>query len=394
MVSLADIQHQFDDSSYAILDVIGEGGMGSVYGAKHRLLNRRVVIKVLKPHLDAAYTDRFRLEAQAAAQLQHDNIISVLDFGTLPNGSPFLVTEQLVGRSLEELLAEHERAADPIATQRALDITQQILAGLGYAHDRGLIHRDVKPANIFVCDDGRVKLLDFGVVKLTDPISGVAPLEAPTADGAVVGTPRYMAPEQARGRSVDGRADVYAVGIILYRMVAGVVPFGEHDTVAGLLRARCKTLPPPPSGVAAHAISKRLDEVIMRAIAIAPADRYKSAYEMAGAIYQLGTGFRQVALELGLEESDFGDGAPATLALDPPPPSTRRGQRLQQLTEALATKALDPTVIDRPQRDATSLEGAAEEPDENRFPFRTYVDAAIVSFVVTIAIGVMIEVMR
>ena len=378
MHALADIQPQFEATSYEILGVIGEGGMGTVYRARHRRLNRRVVIKVLKAHLGGAdLRDRFRLEAQSSAQLQHDNIINVTDCGSLVDDSPFLVMDALEGLSLKELL---KKEGGHLPVKRVRAITRQILAGLGYAHDRGVVHRDIKPANIFICDNDRVKILDFGVAKLTAPVTGVDPLHAPTADGALMGTPRYMAPEQARGRTIDGRADLYAVGIVMYRMLTGEVPFGDAKKLSDLLLARCTKLPPAPSTVAPQRISAPLDELVMRAIAIDPRDRFKDAYEMAGAVIRLGTAFKTVAFQFGLDQEGTVEEVPATT-------------NMTVLSELSSVK-LDPTVADGGPAPAPTKarQGSAPSAREDANPpslaqGRQLVDGAAVAFLVMLVVG-------
>jgi serine/threonine-protein kinase len=319
MSSLAeDIAPAFEDTPYAIQLRLGAGSMGDVYLAQHKRLKRHVVVKVLKAHLGAGIKDRFRLEAQALAKLRHDHIVDVIDCGDLPDTRPYLVMEHLEGASLDKLLEEHTSL--PVA--RALAISRDILAGVGHAHTLGIVHRDIKPANIFVCVSGRVKVLDFGVAKLTEALADVAPLHAPTAEGIMVGTPRYMSPEQARGRPIDGRSDLYAIGLVLYAMLAGTEPFiDECFEVADLLRARVSRPILPPSKLAQQPIDPALDKFVLRALAAAPENRFQTAFEMAGELFKLTPDYRRIAEQFGFEEVDWNGPAPAHV-VHPPVPST------------------------------------------------------------------------
>jgi serine/threonine protein kinase len=309
MSSLAeDIAPAFEDTPYSIQIRLGAGSMGDVYLAQHKRLKRHVVVKVLKAHLGAGIKDRFRLEAQALAKLRHDHIVDVIDCGDLPDTRPYLVMEHLEGASLDKLLEEHGTL--PVA--RALAITRDILAGLGHAHALGIIHRDIKPANVFVCVSGRVKVLDFGVAKITEALADVAPLRLPTAEGIMVGTPRYMSPEQARGRPIDGRSDLYATGLVLYGMLAGTEPFlDECYEVADLLRARVQRPIVPPSKCAPQPVDPALDRFVLRAIAPQPENRFQSAFEMAGELFKLTPDYRRIAEQFGFDEVDWSGPTPA-----------------------------------------------------------------------------------
>jgi serine/threonine protein kinase len=208
---------------YELVALVGQGGMGAVYEARHKILGRRFAIKVLRPELCDRPTmmERFQREAMAAGALENDNIAAVTDLGVAPDGAPYLVMEFLEGENLAALLARQ----GPLAAPRAADIVRQAAYGLLAAHDKGIVHRDLKPENLFVCrrNDGTdlVKILDFGIAKLQ-----LEPRDANiTATGASIGTPHYMAPEQARGeKRVDHRVDLYALGVILYELLAGAVP--------------------------------------------------------------------------------------------------------------------------------------------------------------------------
>jgi len=227
---------------YRVVRLIGVGGMGSVYEVEHIELGKRFVLKALLREL-ARREDlvaRLRNEWRALARLQHANIVNVTDAGTSATGVPFYVMERLDGDTLAALLKRQRR----LPVLEAVAISAQVLDALSAAHDIGIIHRDVKPANIFVASgSGAVKLLDFGVAKIADATSVV------TARGIAVGTPRYMSPEQARGERVDGRSDVYATGLILFEMIAGVGPYDDARDNNELLLAHLAREAPPLSSL-------------------------------------------------------------------------------------------------------------------------------------------------
>jgi serine/threonine-protein kinase len=282
------------DSRYEVISVIGEGGMGTVYEVRHTTLGRRFALKVLRRDLaDAEHTARFIQEAKAAAAIGHPNIVAVSDFGELvipwgpgdapppssrhPDAAvPFFVMEYLTGISLASLL----RAEKTLEPARAADIVLQCAAGLSAAHAAGVIHRDLKPDNIFLTRSGDrefVKLLDFGVAKM----AGAGRL---TRAGMVFGTPHYMSPEQAAGQGVDHRADIYALGIILYETLAGKVPF-EADTYMGVLTKHMFATPEPIERIVPDASNLgALGPIVMRCLAKSPHDRYASMAEVVSAI--------------------------------------------------------------------------------------------------------------
>ncbi len=211
---------QIAGTAYQVKALIGSGGMGSVYEVEHLELGRLFVLKALHGHLSSRsdLVGRMRNEWRALAKLNHPHIVQVTDAGQTNSGLPYYVMERLEGRTLGQLLAESGR----LGLRRASEIMIDVLKGLDAAHATGAIHRDIKPQNIFVQDGGATKLLDFGIAKLRDRAARVV-----TAGGISIGTPRYMAPEQAEGGTVDGRADIYAAGLVLYECVLGRGPFAH-----------------------------------------------------------------------------------------------------------------------------------------------------------------------
>ncbi|MBI5501661.1 MAG: serine/threonine protein kinase, partial [Deltaproteobacteria bacterium] len=259
---------------YRLTRPLGSGGMGYVWEAEHLRLGRTVAVKLLRPELvsDPAALARFQQEATAAARIGSPHIVDVLDVGATPGGAPFLVMEKLRGRSLAEL--RREQPVLPFA--RAAGIARQILAALEAAHAAGIVHRDLKPDNVFLEDqgDGRdhVKILDFGIAKAMDDPK-VAHL---TRTGMLVGTPRYMSPEQATGRrGIDGRTDVWSVGVLLYECLAGRLPHEAPD-LAGTLG---KIIGEPAASVRTFRpeIDPALDAAVLRALAKDPAQRFPTA---------------------------------------------------------------------------------------------------------------------
>jgi hypothetical protein len=275
---------------YRVLGVLGRGGMGSVYRAAHLLMKKELALKVLNPEMGALeeVAKRFEREAQSASRLDHENIIRVTDFGRDrgPAGDRlFLVMEVLEGESLKEVIARRGR----LAPRAAVAIARQVLAALEHAHAAGVVHRDLKPDNIMLVERGGrsdfVKILDFGIAKLDEP-TGRA--ESLTKAGVVFGTPEYISPEQAMGMPADGRADLYAVGVILYEMIVGERPFVADDMVKVLGMHLTQRPRPPRLVVPQAAISPALERIVLKAMEKQRDDRYASAAEMGAALAGLG----------------------------------------------------------------------------------------------------------
>ncbi|MDI1475539.1 protein kinase [Polyangium sp. y55x31] len=284
-----------DGTPYRFLAPLSRGGMGDVVEAEHVALGKRVVVKLLQERHASRpdYVDRMRIEAQALAKITHPNLVQVTDFGQTAEGRTFLVMERLYGRNLREEL--EQRTFFPVA--EAIDVVRQALAGLAAAHDAGVVHRDVKLDNLFLCDapEGArrvVKVLDFGVAKVIGVMgdSTPLPLAFPTAEGVAMGTPRFFSPEQARGRPVDGRADLYAVGMVLYALLAGRGPFDHITTLLELTRAHAFQVPEPPSRYAMQALPTGLDTIVLRALAKEPADRFATARTFAAELERVADG--------------------------------------------------------------------------------------------------------
>ncbi len=278
---------------FTIESLLGSGGMGAVYKARQIALDKVVAIKVLLDEKAQAgsFAVRFRREAKAASRLNHPNSIQIIDFGEEPDGLLYIAMEYLDGLDLHHIIEQ----SWPLSDERVIDILSQTLAALSVAHEMKVVHRDLKPENIMIMtridDEGRVhdvvKVCDFGIAKLTESIPPPAPTpsgaatpapRALTTKGIVVGTPEYMAPEQCRGETPDARTDLYAVGAILYQLLAGRIPF-QADNPIDLVLMHVASEPVPPTRVNPNA-SPRLEAVCLKALQKKRQDRYASAREM------------------------------------------------------------------------------------------------------------------
>ena len=271
------------NDTYVPERILGEGGMGRVYLARHtRIRQKRVAVKVLHPEWfgNAQVLARFQREAETAAAISHPNVVTVLDVDRTPHGLPYLVTEYLDGIDLSDQL----KAQGKFAAATAVHIARQLCRGLGAAHQSQVIHRDVKPQNIFLVGDFSrglperppIKVLDFGLSRFSDSSENQL-----TQTGCIMGTPAYMAPEQASGQQVDHRTDIYGVGVVLYTMLTGRPPF-EAETPQATVLAAMNSEPPRPRSVE-PSIAPHLELIIERAMARNPAERYQdmAAFEQA-----------------------------------------------------------------------------------------------------------------
>jgi serine/threonine-protein kinase len=286
---------------YRLTEVLGRGGMGAVYRAHHILMDKPVAVKVLRQELasDTEAVARFHREARSASRLDHDHIIRVTDFGQTDDGLLFLVMELLDGENLAQVLRR-----GPLPWRRAATIARDVALGLAHAHEQGVIHRDLKPENIVLVRRGKsarqlVKVLDFGLAKLIHDV-GDAGAEAAedeaaeelaarslTRTGAIFGTPEYMSPEQAEGRGLGTRTDLYALGVVAYQMVSGALPFSAPTFLALIAKTVNEPAPPPSQQNASVEIPEAFEAMIMQCLAKEPAERPTSAEEIAEALDQL-----------------------------------------------------------------------------------------------------------
>ncbi|MDY7229212.1 protein kinase domain-containing protein [Hyalangium rubrum] len=295
--------------SFRLIRRLGRGGMGSVYLGEHVSIGSRMAVKVLHEHL-AAYPElvqRFHAEARAVNLIGHENIVSIFDLNATPP-RPYLIMEYLEGMPLSSMVGV------PVRAEEWVPILTQACEALHAAHQRGIVHRDLKPDNIFLVQRAKgappfVKVLDFGIAKLID---GAGPQ---TQAGIIVGTPEYMAPEQSRSQRLDGRADVYALGVIAYQLATGQLPFTEEGSAAQLVAHQ--TLPPPPPRSIYPGVSQPIEAVILHALAKAPADRYENAR----------------ALKAALEQA-LADELKGPIAEPPPPPPSQPARETQSRRRA------------------------------------------------------------
>ncbi len=300
---------QVVDGKFEILDEIGHGGMGVVYRARQISLDRIVALKMLSASLvdDPEFRSRFCQEAKIIARLNHPNILHVYDI--LDHGTDFwIVMEYLEGRSLRDVLRDAGRL--PIA--RAVHIAAQVAGGLAYAHSKGIIHRDIKPDNIMMLPDDQVKIMDFGIAHLRGS-------SIHTQTGVAMGTPQFMSPEQAAGKPVDARSDLYSLTVVLYRMLTGELPFTADSPVAVALK-HVQEPPPRPSKVN-PAIPPALDALVLKGMAKKPDERFQSAEEMREALLHPDFRVEPAAAPSASPEETYVAAPAQPLAFSPPPPA-------------------------------------------------------------------------
>lgn len=337
----------FDDK-YRLDERLGEGGMGTVYRATHLLIDRPVAIKVLNERFvtDEAAQERFRREARAAGRLQHTNAVTVTDFGRTQDGLVYIVMELLEGKSLREVLAREA----PLDTARAVSLMLQICAAVAAAHEAGIIHRDLKPGNIFVVQRKHappiIKVLDFGIAKLATEQDG-REVKNITQTGVMIGTPRYMSPEQCDGAELTPASDVYSLGVILYEMLTGTTPFSGPTPLAVALKHSSEMPRPPREFV--PTIPQPLEDLVLRALEKKPEDRPPDAGAFRRELYT-------TAEKLGLEHS-AGFSAPTIETLRDVGTETPSGRLVIDL-EKMREKRASTTQV--PGNAATAEEHAIE----------------------------------
>ncbi|MHB8241140.1 MAG: Stk1 family PASTA domain-containing Ser/Thr kinase [Solirubrobacteraceae bacterium] len=287
------------DGRYRVISRLGSGGMADVYLAQDQLLGREVAVKVLHHHFaeDQEFVERFRREASSAAALSHPNIVAIFDRGEW-NGTYYIAMEYVAGRSLKTIVREQ----GPLDPAMAIDIVIQILRAARFAHRRGVIHRDLKPHNVIIDEEGRARVTDFGIAR-----AGASDM---TLTGSIMGTAQYLSPEQAQGYTVSATSDLYSVGVILYELLTGVVPF-EGETAVAIAFKQVSATPRPPSELN-PAIPPSLDAVVLRALAKEPGERYADADELIAALQ----------LEREQLPAFVAAGYDVPAPAEPPPPAT------------------------------------------------------------------------
>ena len=314
---------------YRVVRKIGGGGMADVYLCEDLTLGRRVAIKVLLQRYlnDATFVERFRREAKAAAGLNHTNLVSIYDWGEV-EGTYYIVMEYVEGETLKDVIRRRGR----LGGNDAVAVSLQLLAAVEYAHRAGIVHRDIKPQNVMIDRGGIVKVMDFGIARAGD--SGM------TEAGSILGTAQYLAPEQAKGHPVDERSDLYSVGVVLYEMLTGTVPFKGDSAVTVALK-HVREMPPEPAQLV-PGMPYTLNQIVLKAMAKDPADRYQSAAEFARDLRAAKSGGQVAAAAFDLDGERTrvmsagaagaagavgAGGAGATSVLDQVPPPRRRRSR-------------------------------------------------------------------
>ena len=333
---------------YELQNLIGRGGMADVWRARDHRLGRDVAVKRLRADLasDDTFQARFQREAQSAARLNHPNIVAVYDTGETQDPTtglqvPYIVMELIDGHTLRDVLRDGRK----ILPRRALEFTQGVLEALSYSHAAGIVHRDIKPANVMLTREGYVKVMDFGIARAVADTSATM-----TQTAAVIGTAQYLSPEQARGETVDNRADIYATGCLLYELLVGRPPF-IGDSPVSVAYQHVREIPAPPSSLDSE-ITGEMDAITLKALAKERADRYQTAKQMRDDIDRLLSGREPLAMQAHAD------------------PDADTEEQTHLIPAAAATAAAPPAAAQRDEATPAQTESPAEpeEPKRKRWP--------------------------
>jgi serine/threonine-protein kinase len=314
---------------YHLLEILGSGGMAVVYKAQDRMLERLVAIKVLRERYsrDPAFRERFRQEARAAGNLSHPNIVTVHDFG-YDEKRLFIVMEYIPGETLKTIIEREER----FEVETAVPLIVQVCAGVGYAHRAGLVHCDMKPHNVLVTPDRRVKVTDFGIARA---LSSINPDERTEI---VWGSPQYFSPEQARGMAPSPSSDVYGIGVILYQMLTGRLPFKAANSTE--LARMHRDLQPVPPAELNHAIPETVNDIVMKVLSKEPAARYRTADQLGRVLQSFTDRQGKPAV---LPDPEWVSPESATVVQEAVPPPLPVGTRRTRTPEPEPTRAIAST---------------------------------------------------
>ncbi|MGH9297060.1 MAG: Stk1 family PASTA domain-containing Ser/Thr kinase, partial [Acidimicrobiales bacterium] len=357
---------------YELIRQIARGGTAQVYLARDLLLDRPVALKVLFPELssDRSFVDRFRREAQAAANLSHPNIVPIFDWGE-SDRTYFIVMEHVDGEPLSAIV----RSQAPLPAARSAGIAADIAKALSYAHRHGVVHRDVKPGNVLITRDGQVKVADFGIARAVGADDNV------TQTGLVMGTATYFSPEQAQGLGVDGRSDVYSLGVVLYEMVTGRPPF-TADTPVAIAYKHVSEMPVPPRELEPR-VPAALEAIILRAMAKQPSDRYPTAEDLHADLQRYAQGSPVMAMAgagaaagLGLTAAMGAGGLGATQAIVP------------NATTMLPTESRPSSVATSVQQRSELVGGAPAERPE--MPKRRWIGWVLAGLILAVLLAVLL----
>ena len=352
---------------YELQNLIGRGGMADVWKARDHRLGPDVAVKKLRTDLasDDTFQARFQREAQSAARLNHPNIVAVYDTGETKDPTtrlqvPYIVMELIDGHTLRDVLRDGRK----ILPRRALEFTQGVLDALSYSHAAGIVHRDIKPANVMLTREGYVKVMDFGIARAVADTSATM-----TQTAAVIGTAQYLSPEQARGETVDNRADIYATGCLLYELLVGRPPF-VGDSPVSVAYQHVREVPAPPSSLDTE-ITSQMDAITLKALAKDPADRYQTAKQMRDDIDRLLSGREPFAMQANA---------------DPEADTEEQTHLIPTATAAAAATRPVPATADQQDQASPARADSPQEPEE---PRRRRWPVVVVTIVVVVLLALL-----
>jgi serine/threonine-protein kinase len=374
--ALSDIAIEFKPGdivggAYEIIDLLGQGGMGNIYRARHNIMLEEYALKTLRAEkLTDVSWKRFQKEAQAIGRMNHPNIVAIYNFGLHEGTVPYYVMAQLQGKTLEKLIAD----GGPLPLAEALPIFVEVCIGMGYAHKKGIVHRDVKPPNIVVLDQGqagsRVKIVDFGIVKLSEDAGSNQQL---TNIGEVCGSPYYMSPEQCEASTIDARSDVYSLGCTLFEVLTGAPPFRGRNVVDTMLKHQSAVPATLQAASGGKAFPPMLEQVVAKMLAKSPSDRYQTMEEAASDLQTIiDSKDTRVARAAGVSSSTTAPGvSSSTMAPAQQTVSPQRAASQEALLETSTTQSARPATELTDRRRETKPAPLSPDHDLEPEPYQT-----------------------